>query len=94
MAMVLHELATNAAKYGALSCPSGTIAIDWALHGDQFEMDWQERGGPRVSPPARQGFGSRLIAASLKSDLAGEARLDYRPSGLRKVTYRAQPEFC
>ncbi len=85
LSMVFHELGTNAVKYGALSVPEGSVTVVWhvdpgALH--RLTLHWEERGGPRVSPPARQGFGSRLIAASLKSDLAGEARLDYRPSGL------------
>jgi two-component sensor histidine kinase len=85
LSMVFHELGTNAVKYGALSLPEGTVTVVWhidpgALH--RLTLHWEERGGPTVSPPARKGFGSRLIAASLKSDLAGEARVDYRPSGL------------
>jgi two-component sensor histidine kinase len=85
LSMVFHELGTNAVKYGALSLPEGTVTVVWhvdpgALH--RLTLHWEERGGPPVSPPARKGFGSRLIAASLKSDLAGEARVDYRPSGL------------
>jgi two-component sensor histidine kinase len=85
LSMVFHELGTNAVKYGALSLPEGSVTVVWhvdpgALH--RLTLHWEERGGPTVSPPARQGFGSRLIAASLKSDLAGEARIDYRPSGL------------
>ncbi len=85
LSMVFHELGTNAVKYGALSAPEGTVTVVWhvdpgALH--RLTLHWEERGGPTVSPPARKGFGSRLIAASLKSDLAGEARIDYRPSGL------------
>ena len=85
LSMVFHELGTNAVKYGGLSTPEGAVTVVWhvdpgALH--RLTLHWEERGGPPVSPPARKGFGSRLIAASLKSDLAGEARLDYRPSGL------------
>jgi two-component sensor histidine kinase len=85
LSMVFHELGTNAVKYGALSVPEGSVTVVWhvdpgALH--RLTLHWEERGGPPVSPPARKGFGSRLIAASLKSDLAGEARVDYRPSGL------------
>jgi two-component sensor histidine kinase len=85
LSMVFHELGTNAVKYGALSVPEGSVTVVWhvdpgALH--RLTLHWEERGGPTVSPPARKGFGSRLIAASLKSDLAGEARVDYRPSGL------------
>ena len=85
LSMVFHELATNAVKYGALSTPDGTVTVVWhvdplALH--RLTLHWEERGGPSVSPPSRTGFGSRLIAASLKSDLGGEARFDYRPTGL------------
>jgi two-component sensor histidine kinase len=85
LSMVFHELGTNAVKYGALSVPEGSVTVVWHVDpGAQHRLTlhWEERGGPPVSPPARQGFGSRLIAASLKSDLAGEARLDYRASGL------------
>ena len=85
LSMVFHELATNALKYGALSTSEGTVAVVWhadptALH--QVTLHWEERGGPTVASPSRAGFGSRLIAASLKSDLGGQARFDYRPSGL------------
>jgi two-component sensor histidine kinase len=85
LSMVFHELGTNAVKYGALSLPEGAVTVVW--HVDpaaphRLTLHWEERGGPAVSPPARKGFGSRLIAATLKSDLAGEARIDYRPSGL------------
>ncbi|EJL28279.1 signal transduction histidine kinase [Caulobacter sp. AP07] len=85
LSMVFHELATNALKYGALSTSEGTVAVVWhadptALH--RVTLHWEERGGPTVASPSRAGFGSRLIAASLKSDLGGQARFDYRPSGL------------
>jgi two-component sensor histidine kinase len=95
LSMVFHELGTNAVKYGALSAPEGSVTVVWhvdpgALH--RLTLHWEERGGPTVSPPARQGFGSRLIAASLKSDLAGEARVDYRPSGLVCVLTLSLPE--
>jgi two-component sensor histidine kinase len=85
LSMVFHELATNALKYGALSTSEGTVAVVWhadptALH--HVTLHWEERGGPTVASPSRAGFGSRLIAASLKSDLGGQARFDYRPSGL------------
>ena len=85
LSMVFHELGTNAVKYGALSLPEGTVTVVWHVDPGaphRLTLHWEERGGPTVSPPARKGFGSRLIAASLKSDLAGEARVDYRPSGL------------
>ncbi|GGL49610.1 sensor histidine kinase [Caulobacter rhizosphaerae] len=85
LSMVFHELGTNAGKYGALSLPGGAVTVVWHVDPGaphRLTLHWEERGGPPVSPPARKGFGSRLIAATLKSDLAGEARADYRPSGL------------
>src|SRR5690606_4577529 len=65
MALATHELATNAAKYGALSVDGGSVEIEWSIHGRDpagagiFEFVWREIGGPQVEPPARQGFGSR-----------------------------------
>ncbi len=85
LSMVFHELGTNAVKYGALSLPEGRVTVVWHIDPGaphRLTLHWEERGGPTVSPPTGKGFGSRLIAASLKSDLAGEARVDYRPSGL------------
>jgi len=95
LSMVFHELATNAGKYGALSTPEGTVAVVW--HADptarhRVTLHWEERGGPTVSTPSRAGFGSRLIAASLRSDLGGVARFDYRPSGLVCVLTLSLPK--
>ena len=81
--MILHELATNAAKYGALSLPSGQVAAQWSVSGETLQFRWTESGGPTVSPPSRHGFGSRLLARIAASDLSGEIALDYEPSGLR-----------
>ncbi|WP_445503033.1 PAS domain S-box protein [Microvirga sp. G4-2] len=84
--LALHELATNAAKYGALSNASGRIAIAWEIQpGDppHLLLRWQESGGPPVSPPTRKGFGSRLIERGLGHELAGEARITYDPVGVR-----------
>ena len=85
LAMVFHELATNAAKYGALSA-AGKVGIEWQLErapqGDRMRLRWQESGGPLVKPPGRRGFGSRLIESGLAQDLNGEVRLDYDPAGL------------
>ncbi len=95
LSMVFHELGTNAVKYGALSVPEGTVTVVWHVDpGAQHRLTlhWEERGGPVVSPPARKGFGSRLIAASLKSDMAGEARVDYRPSGVVCVLTLSLPQ--
>lgn len=87
LAMVFHELATNAAKYGALSNDAaGKIAITWQVEptpqGDRMRLKWQESGGPPVKPPGRKGFGSRLIEGGLAQDLDGEVHLDYDPAGL------------
>lgn len=83
MALVLHELATNAAKYGALSSVGGKLAIAWQRdqHGD-CEIVWQESGGPVVVPPSRQGFGSVLVGRSIPFDLGGRVDIEYRPAGL------------
>lgn len=79
LAMVLHELATNAVKYGALSNGSGQVRLDWSVDAQSgcARLCWQESGGPPVSPPERKGFGSLLIERSL-----GNARFDYRAEGL------------
>jgi len=84
--LALHELSTNAAKYGALSSDSGTVAIDWSVTGGaadaRFRLTWTERGGPPVAPPQQRGFGSRLIADSIGADLKGEAALTFDPRGV------------
>ncbi|MBB5222970.1 light-regulated signal transduction histidine kinase (bacteriophytochrome)/CheY-like chemotaxis protein [Amaricoccus macauensis] len=83
MALMLHELATNAAKYGALSVPAGSVQIAWRVtDAGAAEFVWRERGGPEVIPPRRPGFGSALIQRSIPFDLGGESRVDYRAEGL------------
>ena len=85
LTLALHELATNAAKYGALSVPTGRIAVLWQVRpGDPPHLifRWQERGGPLVSPPTQKGFGSRLIERSLALELAGEVNITYDPAGV------------
>jgi two-component sensor histidine kinase len=85
LSMAAHELATNAAKYGALSASTGRVAITWTVapgDPDILTFRWQEQGGPVVSPPARRGFGTRLIERSLAQDLGGKARLVYDPGGV------------
>jgi PAS domain S-box-containing protein len=86
LAMVFHELATNAAKHGALSNGGdGKIDIAWQVeptpHG-RMRLRWQESGGPPVMPPGRKGFGSRVIEGGLARELDGEVRLDYEPPGV------------
>lgn len=87
LGMAVHELATNAAKYGALSVASGVVTARWSLSGSADDqrliLDWTESGGPPVAEPARKGFGGRLIELSIRHDLAGEVSTDYAPDGLR-----------
>lgn len=84
LTLAFHELATNAAKYGALSREGGLVSINW--HGDpdtaRFKLQWREEGGPDVTTPSRRGFGSKLIERLLASELNGDVRLDFAPSGL------------
>jgi len=84
--MALHELCTNAAKYGALSRQSGNVTIIWqTTDGDaenRLRLVWTETGGPPVTPPSRKGFGSRLIERALAMELGGEVRIHYEPSGV------------
>jgi two-component sensor histidine kinase len=86
LTMALHELCTNAAKYGALSNDSGTVSIDWSVAGGaadaRFRLTWTERGGPPVKPPSQKGFGSRLVGDSVAADVKGEATLTFEPSGV------------
>ncbi|HXI99912.1 MAG TPA: PAS domain S-box protein [Micropepsaceae bacterium] len=85
LAMVLHELGTNAVKYGALSNDMGTIALDWEIrdgeHDQTLKLVWQEKGGPPVSPPEHKGFGSTLIERALDGN-RGKAQLEYATSGV------------
>ena len=87
LAMVFHELATNAAKHGALSNgAAGKINIAWQTEptpqSDRMRLRWRESGGPPVTPPSHKGFGWRLIEGGLAQDLGGEVRLDYEPLGV------------
>jgi len=83
MTMVLGELATNGAKYGALSKPSGTLWVDWQLSDGALELNWSERGGPSVRVPAQQGFGTRLIERCIERDLEGRLDLQFTESGVQ-----------
>lgn len=83
LALALHELATNATKYGALSCPEGHVSLKWYVQGQTLHLDWEESGGPRVTPPTRKGFGSRLLEQLVTGDLGGNTRLNYDGTGVR-----------
>jgi two-component sensor histidine kinase len=86
LSMVLHEMATNAAKYGALSNDSGTVVLDWEVitenAGPKLRIIWSEVGGPPVVAPVQRGFGSRLIERSARDQLDGEATVDFLPRGV------------
>jgi len=83
LAMVLNELATNAAKYGALSTAAGTVDLRWSRPEDKtLAMIWTESGGPPVTPPERPGYGSQFIARCITGELRGRLRMDYLPTGL------------
>jgi PAS domain S-box-containing protein len=82
LGLALHELATNAGKYGALSTNAGHVHIGWRLDGDLFAMNWRERDGPPVRPPKHRGFGSTVVESMAKLAVDGEVHLDYAPSGL------------
>lgn len=83
LSLALHELATNAAKYGALSNESGRVQVAWTIEDARLHLSWRESGGPAVSPPTRGGFGSRLLRDGIVRELAGQSRLDYASDGVR-----------
>jgi two-component system, chemotaxis family, CheB/CheR fusion protein len=88
LGLVLHELATNASKYGALSVPGGKVAVNWDFVGggetpESFRLEWRERGGPPVEPTTRKGFGQFITDNMVRHSLGGTAELDLAPDGLR-----------
>jgi two-component sensor histidine kinase len=83
MAVTVHELATNAAKYGALSGAKGQVRVEWSCVTDrQLVLRWTEAGGPPVSPPTRKGFGTRVIERMIRDGVNGRVQLDWRAEGL------------
>lgn len=86
LALMVHELATNAIKYGALNTPDGFVTIEWTvdldLEAPTVHLSWTERGGPAVTPPDKRGFGSRLIERGLAGQIGGSVIMTYRPEGL------------
>lgn len=87
LSLVLHELESNAMKYGALSSPGGTVDLRWTVigagEGATLMLLWEERGGPPASPPTRQGFGTRLIGSGIARRLGGTADCRFEPEGFR-----------
>ena len=82
LGMGFHELATNAARYGAFATPQGRIAVSWTVDSEYLRLRWEERGGPPVVAPQRRGFGLRLIEHGLGRELSGVVKLDFAPRGL------------
>jgi hypothetical protein len=83
IAVALHELATNAAKYGALSEAEGRVRVEWSRETDgRLVMRWTELGGPPVKPPTRKGFGTHVMEAMIRGHEGGDVRLDWRAEGL------------
>ncbi len=82
LGLVLHELGTNAAKFGALSNAAGEIEIVWAADENEFSIEWHERGGPEVGPPGRGGYGSSVIASIAGADIGGHSDVTYASTGL------------
>jgi two-component sensor histidine kinase len=84
ISMALHELSTNAVKYGALSVGGGRVEVGWSLDAaeDEVTLVWRETGGPPVQAPARKGFGSRLLNHGLAIELGAGAEMNYAPEGL------------
>lgn len=82
LALATHELATNAAKYGAMSNDSGHVSVRWMVDGDMLTFVWSETGGPPVAAASRTGFGTKLIKRTLAVELKGTAVLDFEPTGL------------
>jgi PAS domain S-box-containing protein len=96
LALALHELATNAAKYGALSVPAGGVDVEWELEGGNLVLSWTEHGGPPVEHSASGGFGIRVVRASVESQLGGTVVFDWRRDGLRcsiRIPHRVRIEF-
>ena len=86
LTLALHELATNALKYGALSNGSGEVSLNWEVRSDEgadtFRFAWTEHGGPAVTSPARRGFGSRLIERATEVEFGGVVDLEFAPNGV------------
>jgi PAS domain S-box-containing protein len=83
VAMVLHELASNAERHGALSTAAGKLTLGWRVESRQLLVDWREEGGPTVTLPHKRGFGARLLERSIAHELGGRSKLEFAPGGVR-----------
>ena len=96
IALAVHELSTNAAKYGALSVPGGRVAVSWMITGErpaQLEINWHEEGGPKVDGFGVAGFGTELIERGIRFELQGEAKLETVNGGLHcRIVIPANPQ--
>ncbi|GAA4034575.1 hypothetical protein GCM10022281_13400 [Sphingomonas rosea] len=93
LAMAVHELATNALKYGSLSSETGTVDIRWRKDDGRLHLDWKEHGGPPVTAPSRRGFGSRMIERGLSAELGGSVVIRFEPSGVRCIVDAPMPAY-
>jgi two-component sensor histidine kinase len=82
LAMAMHELATNAVKYGSLSVTDGKVDVKWTVDAGRLRIEWRESGGPPVQAPERRGFGSRLVERGLAGEMGGTAKIDFAPTGV------------
>ncbi|WP_228242093.1 PAS domain S-box protein [Porphyrobacter sp. GA68] len=94
LSLAMHELATNAVKYGALSLPDGHVEVVWTTGDGRLRLRWQEHGGPRVDPPAARGFGSRMLERGLAAELGGSVRIDYHATGVVCTVDAPLPEVA
>ena len=85
LALALHELTTNAAKYGALSSPAGRLRVHWSISGDYLNLEWNEDSGTAIAKPDKNGFGTKIIVSSIESQLGGRVKHDWRPDGVSCV---------
>ena len=83
LALALHELATNAAKYGALSADAGHVTLSWNMQPGRLELSWVESGGPKISAPEKRGYGTRVVTMGIESQLGGSVKFDWNRDGLR-----------
>jgi len=93
LGLAIHELATNAAKHGALSSPNGLVTVTWQTKDDVLELEWRESGGPAVSPPSRTGFGRLLLEQGLNQEIASSVTMDFEPEGLRCTILIPRQEY-